>query len=179
MFSAIAFILMFLDFSVPIMPSFLKFDISDLPELLGAFIFGPIEGIIVCLIKNLLHLTITSTGGVGELSNFILGTVLCLVSGFIYRMHKTKRNAMLSMLAGSLAMGAVSFVTNLLIVYPFYYNMIPRETILAMYQAILPAVTSIEMSLVVFNVPFTVAKGIVCSIITFFVYKKLKKVLRI
>ena len=179
MLSAIAFILMFFELSLQIVPSFLKFDISDLPELIATFIFGPVSGVIVCFIKNLLHLTVTHTGGVGELSNFLLGAVLCIVSGLIYRSKKTKKTAIVAMLVGSLAMGALSFVTNLWIVYPFYYNIMAKETILAMYQAILPQIKSIEMSLLVFNLPFTAVKGIVCSIITFFVYKRLKNILRI
>lgn len=179
MLSAIAFILMFFELSLQIVPSFLKFDISDLPELIATFIFGPVSGVIVCFIKNLLHLTVTHTGGVGELSNFLLGAVLCIVSGLIYRSKKTKKTAIVAMLVGSLAMGALSFVTNLWIVYPFYYNIMAKETILGMYQAILPQIKSIEMSLLVFNLPFTAVKGIVCSIITFFVYKRLKNILRI
>ena len=77
MLSAIAFILMFLDFSVPIMPSFIQMDLSELPALIGSFALGPVCGVVVCLVKNLLHLMITSTGGVGELSNFVLGASSC------------------------------------------------------------------------------------------------------
>ena len=64
---------MFFDFSVPFMPAFIKMDLSELLALIGAFAMGPVCGTFVCLVKNLLHLTITSTGGVGELTNFILG----------------------------------------------------------------------------------------------------------
>ena len=73
MLSAIAFILMFINFSVPFMPSFIKLDISELPALIGSFSLGPVYGVVICLVKNLLNLTQTSTGGVGELSNFLLG----------------------------------------------------------------------------------------------------------
>ena len=73
MLSAVAYILMFLDFSVPFMPSFIKMDLSELPALIGSFAMGPLCGVIICLVKNVFHLFITSTGGVGELSNFILG----------------------------------------------------------------------------------------------------------
>ena len=67
MLSAVAYILMFLDFSVPFMPSFIKMDLSELPALIGSFAMGPLCGVIICLVKNVLHLFITSTGGVGEL----------------------------------------------------------------------------------------------------------------
>ncbi len=66
MLSAIAFILMFLEFSVPVMPAFIKMDLSELPALVAAFAMGPVSGMMVCLIKNLLHLFMTTTGGVGS-----------------------------------------------------------------------------------------------------------------
>ena len=83
------------------------------------------------------------------------------------------------MLVGAAVMAGVCFFTNLYIMYPFYYNIIPKEVILGMCKAILPSVDSIEVSLLVFNVPFTFAKGVICSLITFVAYKKLKKVLKI
>ena len=78
MLSAVAYILMFLDFSVPFMPAFIKMDLSELPALIGTFAMGPVCGVIICLIKNVLHLFITTTGGVGELSNFLLGAAFVL-----------------------------------------------------------------------------------------------------
>lgn len=179
LFSAIGFLLMFIEMSVPIVPSFIKFDISELPALLISFMYGPLYGVVVCLIKNLLHLTISSTAGVGEFSNFLLGAIFCLVAGYIYKYNRTKTGAIIGMLCGAGVMAGICYFTNLFIMYPFFYNMIPKETILGMCQAILPSVDSIEMSILVFNVPFTFAKGIVCSIITFAAYKKLKKVLKI
>ena len=91
MLSAVGFVLMFLEFSVPIMPSFIKLDLSELPALLGAFAMGPASGVMICLVKNLLHLFMTSTGGVGELSNFILGICFVLPAGLIYQRWKGKK----------------------------------------------------------------------------------------
>ncbi len=179
LFSALGFLFMFIEFSIPIVPSFLKFDISELPALLMSFMYGPVSGVAVCLVKNAIHLTVTSTGGVGEFSNFILGAVFCTVAGNIYKYKRTKTGAAVSMLVGAAVMGGVCFFTNLYIMYPFYYNIFPKEAILGMCQAILPSVDSIEKSLLVFNVPFTFFKGVVCSAITFFAYKKLKQVLKI
>ena len=179
LFSAIGFLLMFIEFSVPFVPSFLKVDISELPALLMTFMYGPLSGIVVCLIKNVIHLTISSTGGIGELSNLVLGAVFCFAAGMIYKHHRTKKGAIIGMLIGAFVMAEVCFFTNLYIMYPFYYNIIPKEAILGMCQAIIPSIDSIELSLIVFNVPFTFAKGILCSIITFLAYKKLKKALRI
>ena len=179
LFSAVGFLLMFIEMSVPIVPSFLKFDISELPALLMSFIYGPVSGVIVCLLKNVLHLTISSTGGVGEFSNFLLGAVFCLVAGYIYKFNRTKLGAIIGMLVGAAVMGGICYFTNLYIMYPFYYNMIPKQAILGMCQAILPSIDSIEKSLLVFNVPFTFGKGVVCSLITFVAYKKVKNGLKI
>ena len=105
MLSAVAYILMFLDFSVPFMPSFIKMDLSELPALIGSFAMGPLCGVIVCLIKNILHLFITSTGGVGELSNFILGVAFVLPAGLIYKRRKSRKTALLGSLLGAVFMG--------------------------------------------------------------------------
>ena len=85
MLSAIAFVLMMLEFSIPIMPSFIKLDFSELPALIGSFAMGPLSGTVICLIKNLLHLPMSSTGGVGELSNFILGAMFVIPAGLFYK----------------------------------------------------------------------------------------------
>ena len=179
LFSAMGFVFMFIEFSVPIVPSFLKFDISELPALLISFIYGPFSGVLVCLIKNLLHMPISSTGCVGELSNFLLGAIFCFVAGSIYKFKRTKIGAIIGMLCGAAVMAGVCYFTNLYIMYPFFYNIISKEVILGMCQAILPSIDSIELSILVFNVPFTFVKGIICSIITFLAYKKLKKALKI
>ncbi len=180
LFSAIGFVFMVLETSVSIVPAFLKFDISELPALLVTFMYGPISGVLVCLTKNVLHLTFTSTSGVGELSNFILGAVFCIVVGLIYKRFRTKKGALVSMFIGSAFTGLVCFLTNLYLVYPLFYRfVVPKEAILSMCQAVLPWIDSIEKSLLVFNVPFTFAKCCICSVITFVVYKRLKKVLKI
>ncbi|MEE1055615.1 MAG: ECF transporter S component, partial [Acutalibacteraceae bacterium] len=73
---ALGFVLMLLEFPIPfIIPSFIKLDFSEIPALIASFAYGPIYGILVCAVKNLLHLFVTTSGGVGELSNFILGAI--------------------------------------------------------------------------------------------------------
>ncbi|MCQ2536439.1 MAG: ECF transporter S component [Lachnospiraceae bacterium] len=177
MLSAIAFILMFLDFSIPIMPSFIKMDVSELPALIATFAYGPLSGVCVCLIKNLLHLTITTTGGVGELSNFLLGVCLVVPAGLVYKNKKNKKNAIIGTAVGAVAMGVLSIPVNVFITYPVYYNFMPQEVIVAAYQAILPSVKNILQCLIVFNAPFTFVKGAVCSVITMLIYKPLSPIL--
>ena len=180
MLSAIAFVLMFLDTAVPIMPSFIKLDVSELPALMASFALGPVYGVVVCLIKNLLHLLITQTGGVGELSNFILGVAFVLPAGLIYHHKKTKTNAIIGAIVGAVIMAAISFPSNLYIVYPVYYNFMPKDVIVAAYQAVAPfaKIDSIEKCLLMFNVPFTFVKGMISAIITMLIYQPLRPLIK-
>ena len=178
MLSAVAFILMFLDFSDPFMPAFIKMDLSELPALIGAFSMGPVCGILICLIKNVLHLFITTTGGVGELSNFLLGVAFVLPAGLIYRHKKSRRSALIGSLFGAVIMGVFSVVSNYFLVYPVYYNFMPEEAVLGAYQVIVPSMKSILQCLVCFNMPFTIVKGLFSVVITFLVYKHISPILK-
>lgn len=176
-FSAIAFVLMFIEFSVPsLIPGFVKMDFSEIPALLTAFMFGPLEGIAVCLIKNLIHLTITSTGGVGELANFLLGAAFVGTAGLVYRIKHTFAGGLIGCLSGSAAMAIVGFPVNYFITYPFYANMFFKgdmEGIINMYKAILPSSDTLAKSLLIFNTPFNMVKGLLVSIVVMLCYKRL------
>ena len=139
---AIGFILMMLEFPLSfIIPSFIKFDFSELPALITSFAIGPVWGVAVCLIKNLLHLFVGSTAGVGELSNFVLGAIFVFVAGIVYKRKKTRSSALAGTLAGAFSMAFISVLTNYFFVYPIYAKMlIPMDAIVGMYQAILPSV---------------------------------------
>lgn len=179
MLSAISFVLMYFEFPIPIMPAFIKFDFSDLPALIGTFAYGPLCGVIVCLIKNLLHLMDSNSMLVGELSNFILGAAFVIPAGLIYKFKKTKKSALIGGIAGAVFMGVFCVFSNYFIVYPVYYQVaMPEEAILGMYQAILPSMKSILQSLIVFNLPFTVVKGLISVAITMLVYKPLSPILK-
>ena len=176
--SALAVILQLSEIPAPLMPSFVKLDFSDLPALLGAFAMGPVCGILIELIKNLIHCLFSGSFAVGELCNFVLGAVFTGVAGVIYKRSKTKKGAILASFIGAIAMAVVSVPFNFAVVYPVYYNFMPEETILAAYQAIFPGVKSIFQSLVVFNMPFTFIKGMIDVVITFLIYKRLSPLLK-
>lgn len=178
MLSAVAYILMFLDFSVPFMPGFIKMDLSELPALIGSFSMGPLCGVLICLVKNVLHLFITTTGGVGELSNFILGVAFVLPAGLIYKHKKTRKTALAGSLLGAVIMAAFSVFSNYFLVYPVYYNFMPEDRILAAYQLILPSMKNILQCLICFNMPFTFVKGLFSVVITFLVYKHISPILK-
>ena len=186
--SAVAFALMFIEISLPIIPSFIKFDISDLPALFGAFALGPVYGVVIELLKNILHILLkgTTSAFVGELSNFLLGAVFCLTAGIIYARNKNKKTALTACLLGALAMGIICLPLNYFIVYPAYVNVykMPLEAIIGMYQAIFGSIAEIPTKnalfncLLVFNVPFTFLKGIVDAAICILIYKPLSKFLK-
>ena len=183
MLSAVAFILMFIEFPIPMLiPAFIKMDFSDLPALLGAFALGPVYGVIISFMKNLLHIVIkgTSTACVGELSNFILGAIFSAVAGYLYKHHKSRKTAIIGAVAGAVAMGVLSVPSNYFVVYPAYvqfYHM-PLEAILGMYQAILPSADSLIKCLILFNLPFTLVKGLLDAVLCMLlIYKPLSPIL--
>lgn len=178
MLSAVAFILMYLEIAIPIMPSFIKFDFSDLPAVIAAFSLGPVYGVVVCLIKNILHLTVSQSMFVGELSNFILGAVFAFTAGMIYSHKKTKQSALIGGIIGAVVMGIVSIFSNYFVVYPVYYNFMPQDVILGMYQMIAPGMKSILQCLLCFNLPFTIVKGLIAVFITMLIYKPLSPLLK-
>lgn len=179
MLSAVATVLMFMDFSLPVIPSFVKMDISELPALLAAFSLGPVSGVMVCLIKNLFNLVFHgSTGGIGELCNFLLGASFTASAGLIYRRSKSRKSAVMACLIGSAVMALISVPVNYFISYPVYAGMFGGiDKIIAAYQAIRPGVNGLLECLVVFNLPFTFAKGALDSILCFVIYKPLSPIL--
>ena len=108
--SAAATVLMFVSFGLPILPSYLKVDFSELPALLTSFALGPVYGVIVCLVKNLFNVAATTTGGVGELCNFLLGALFVAPAGIIYRRHRTRSTALIGTLVGVLTMTGVQLL---------------------------------------------------------------------
>jgi riboflavin transporter FmnP len=178
MLSALAFVLQYFEIALPIMPWFIAFDFSDLPALLGSFAYGPVAGILIEFIKNLIHCAVSKSATVGELSNFILGAVFAGTAGLIYKHKKTKKMALIGAIVGSFAMGLISFPSNYFVVYPFYYNFMSEEVVLSTYQAILPSMKSVPECLVVFNIPFTIVKGLISTAIVMLIYKPLSTILK-
>lgn len=176
--AALSAALMFLEFSVPFIPEFIKLDFSELPALITSFAFGPLWGVAVCLIKNLVKLLSTNTAGIGELANFILGAVFVFIAGVVYKRNKNKKSALIGTLIGAAAMAAVSFPSNYFIVYPIYENFMPLEAILGAYKLIYPGTKTLAQALLIFNVPFTFFKGIIDAVITFIIYKKISPIIK-
>ncbi|MCI8327635.1 MAG: ECF transporter S component [Lachnospiraceae bacterium] len=178
MLSAVAYVLMMLEFSIPIMPPFIKMDLSELPALIGSFSMGPVSGVVICLIKNLLHLPLSTTGGVGELSNFILGALFVAPAGILYRIKKGRKYAFIGSMIGAVIMSLVSVASNYFIVYPFYTAFMPMKEIINAYQIIYPKADTLLKCLVIFNMPFTFVKGLLNVLITFLIYKHISPIIK-
>ena len=178
MLSAVATILMALDFPIPfLIPTFVKMDFSELPALLAAFSLGPVSGAVVSLVKNLVNLTMSSTNGVGELCNFLLGICFVIPAGLIYRYKKTRAGALIGALVGAVVMALCSVPVNYFISYPFYTVFMPLDVIIGMYQELIPSVDGLMACLVIFNAPFTLLKGLLDMALAFLIYKPLSPLL--
>ena len=178
---AVATVLMFFSFSIPIiLPSFLAMDFSELPALIAAFTMGPVSGVVVCLIKNLVNLPSSGTGGAGELCNFLMGVTFVVPAGLIYKFRKDRVGAVLGSLVGAVVMAVLSLPINLFISYPAYavfYNM-TTDKVMDMYQAIVPWVKTLPQALLIFNMPFTLCKAMCSVIITFVIYKRISPIIK-
>lgn len=167
-----------LKFKLPIMPSFMTFDFSDVPAMLASLTMGPVSGVSVCLIKNVFGCFTTSTGCVGELSNFILSAALVLPAGIITHKNDKISLAVIGSVVGSILMALISIASNYFLVFPAYSKAfgLPMDAIVGAYQKILPSVDSLMDCLVIFNMPFTFAKGGIAAIVSVVLYKKLRPI---
>lgn len=178
MLAAVAYLLAFVEFPVPLSPSFAKMDLSDLPALIGAFAFGPLSGLLIELVKNALQLLSTSTGGIGELANFLMGAAYVVTAGFIYRHHKTKKTAVLACIAASVVMGIAAALANYFILLPLFETFMPLDQLISSFGEFLPFIHT-KLDIVLFNAsPFNVLKGLVIGGITMLTYKRLTPVLK-
>ena len=179
MLSAVATVLMYVQLPIGVMPAFIKLDISEFPALIAAMALGPWWGVAVCAIKNVLHALMSSSGYIGELSNFLLGVAFVLPTGLIYKAKKTKRRALVSLVVGSLVMAGVGFFTNYFIIYPLYDKfMLSINAIIGMYSAILPSADTLWECLLIFNVPFTFIKGLICTALMMLIYKRISHLIK-
>lgn len=189
MLSAAATALMFLEFPIPfLIPSFVEMDFSELPALLAAFSLGPVSGVIVCLVKNVIKgLLFSGTGGVGEMCNFLLGICFVIPAGVIYRYKKTRSGALAGALVGAVVMAVCSVPVNYFISYPVYTVFLPLDAIIGMYQEIVQSVSNffhaswqvngLLSCLIIFNAPFTLLKGLLDTVLCFLIYKPLSPLL--
>lgn len=181
MLGAIAFILMY--FQIPlafIAPQFMKMDISDLPVLIGAFAMGPIQGVMIAALKNVLHIAIkgTSTGGIGELSNFIISSMFALSAGMIYKKNKTFKGAIIGLLLGTIITTFAAVISNYYFIFPLYSKVMPMEAIINAGAAVTSKITDLWSMMMYSVVPFNLLKGFSTSVVTILIYKRVSPIFK-
>ena len=172
--------LLFLIPGIPIVPPIYKLDFSTVPVLLGGFSLGPVPGLLILLVKDLVGLTNSSSMGVGELADVLASAAMMLTAVAIYRRHHSRRGALIGLIAGTAVMTAAAALINYYIVIPFYVaamNM-PAEAIVSMIGKVIPAVDSLPKLIAFATTPFNLLKGVVLSVITFLLYKRLSPLLK-
>lgn len=181
--SAVATVLMALKIPLWFAPSFYKFDISEAVVLMGAFALGPAAGIVIELLKVLLNLLIdgTVTAGVGEFANFIMGCSFILPAALIYKFNKSIRTAIIGMIVGIISLTVVSSLLNYYLMLPLYASVfgIPMETLIGMGAKINPSITDLRSFILLAVMPFNLLKGLLSSVITFFLYKRISPILHV
>ena len=177
--AGISYLLMFIQLPIPIAPPFMKVDFADVPALIGGFAMGPWYGVLIQLIKNVLNLSKTMTGGVVELSNFVVGSTFVLVSSLIYRNKKTRKNSILALILGVIAMSAVATLSNAFVVFPIYSKVMNID--LEAFAGMIPGNSLVKnyITLMIFSVaPFNIIKGAIESIVTQILYKRISPSLK-
>ena len=181
MLSALAIILMQFEIPLPFAPAFYKIDFSEVPVLIGCFSMGPFAGVLIELIKVILNVAIkgTMTMGIGDAANFLIGCAFCVPAALIYQKKRTKSGAVTGMVVGTVIMTILGCVLNAYILRPVYAKAfeMPLDALVSMGTEVNGAITGL-MTFVLFAVaPFNLLKGILVSLIVFFVYKKIRQVL--
>ncbi len=178
----ISFILMFFEIPLPwLAPPFMKIDISDLPSLIGSFAIGPMAGVIIQLLKNVLNVLIegSTTGGVGELANFVVGSAFAYTAGFVYYKKKTFKRAIIGLILGTIVMTLVITLANYFVMFPLYAKLMGQDiqVFIDMGTAINKNITDLGSLMLISVVPFNIVKGIMVTAITLLVYKRVSPIL--
>lgn len=178
--SAIAYVLMFISVPLPIFPSFLKIDLSDIPAIFGGMSLGPIAGIAIVIIKNFLQgITASTTGGVGEFANVIIGGSYVLIICLFYRKWKNIKSVVAGGLVGIVAMTIMGCIMNYYIMMPLYatvYGM-PLDAIIQMGTVINSKVTDLYTFVIWMIAPFNIIKAALMTVVTLPLFKKMEKIL--
>lgn len=180
MLGVIAFLLMFFELAMPVFPPFLKIDISDLPALIGAFALGPVAGIGIELLKNVLHgIFVGGTAFIGEAANFIVGSVFVGIAGLWYSRGKNRKNAIIGMVLGTVIMTAAAAVLNYYVLLPLYEKVLnfPIAAVVGMGTMVNANIKDLNSFIIWAIVPFNIFKGLVIALITLPVYKRVSSIL--
>lgn len=181
MFSALAGVLMLFEIPLFFAPSFYQMDLSEIPVLLCSFYLGPVSGVICEFVKILIKLILksTSTAFVGDFANFVIGCSFVLPASIIYHAKKTKKTAIIGMAAGTGVMTVFGSLFNAVYLLPTFSALygLPLEALVGMGTSVNGAINSVSTLVLFAVVPFNLLKGVIVSVVTFLLYKRLESVL--
>ena len=182
MLGAIAVVLMLFEIPLPFAPSFYEIDFSEVPVMVGAFAMGPLAGVLIEFVKILLNLLIngTTTAGVGEFANFLIGIGFCLPASIIYRKMHSKKGAIIGLATGTLIMTAAGCFLNAYVLLPAYGKAfeMPIDALVGMGTAVNANITDLFTFVVFAVAPFNLLKGILVSLVVVLIYKKISPILK-
>jgi len=174
---AVAFVLMYFSFSVPVLSPFAEFDASAVAEMIGGFILGPIGAIEIISIKILLKLMFKGTSSMltGEVQNFLLSASFVLPAIWYYRRHRTKNGAIVGLVLGSVISIVVAVITNIYMIFPAYMYLYGMnwDSIVDICSAVNPLIKNVPTMVAFSIVPFNIISRTVTSILTVLLYKKI------
>lgn len=180
MFAAIAGVLMTIELPLFFAPSFYKLDLSELPVMICAFYLGPVSGVVCEFLKVVIKLLLkgTSTAFVGDLANFLVGCSFVLPAATLYQKLLSKKGALVSLALGTLVMTVFGSLFNAWFLLPRFAVMygLPLGELVAMGTQVNGAITSVSTLVLFAVVPFNLLKGVLVSLLTFFLYKRVERV---
>lgn len=180
--AAVAFVLMLFDFSIPFVPSFYKLDFSELPVLVGGFALGPLAAVIIEAVKIILNVLFTgsATAYVGEFANFVVGCAFCVPAVIYYQKNKTKEGAIKGMILGTCCLVLTGMLVNYFVMLPAYsyFFHMPMDVIIGMGTALVPLITNRFTFVLLATSPFNLVKGVLVSILTQLIYKRISPLLK-
>ena len=174
--AAMAIVLYMPALQIPIV-AFYKLDFSNFVILLGGFAMGPVEGLIILGLKTVVSLLWSSSMGIGELADLLMGSMLILPASIIYHRHKTRKNAIIGMAVGTLCMIVVAVIANKWIMLPFYMSAFHMDISGILAFANVGGVDTEWKLLLLVTAPFNLLKGVVLSVVTGLIYKPLSPIL--
>lgn len=179
LFSCIAYILMYISFPIPLMPPFLKVDLSGVISIIATIMLGPINAILITAVKDILQgIFNTTTAGIGELADFLMISSFCIVFYLLYNSKNIKIHKSLQFSISIIIMSVIGVITNKYMILPFYSKVMPIEQIIEMCKAVNPYIGNIDTYLLVGVLPFNIIKGIILSVFSVLLYKRLKSIIK-
>ena len=172
LFAAVASVLMCIEFPFPLFPPFLKFDFGDVPALIGTFALGPVSGVVIELLKNIVKILLkgTITVGIGELANFAITAVWVFTAGIMYKKNKTKKTAIAALTTSTIIMSVFGALFNYFVALPAY-----EVAMMAKGQSL--GNLAVYATTIIF--PFNMIKGAIVSLATLLLYKKVSIALKL